>query len=185
MIARFVFVSALVALLVTLFVTSTSPRHVSAQELLPTPVGQLGGRMPLPTAPAPLGGSLLQDTPEPSHHPLVGTWLLDFTEGDRTPAEVVFGDDGFVSFTDDAGNRGAGVWIPRGEQGGVLAVSVRAEDTSDQPRPITILHSQIDVSNSGDDATLRYTVETVDGSGAALERSGPFTAVGQRMRGEP
>jgi hypothetical protein len=144
--------------------------------------------MPLPTAPVPLGGSLPQETPEPSRHPLVGTWLLTFTEEEQAPAEVVFGDDGFASFTDDAGNRGAGVWMPRGEQGGVLAVAVRAADTANQPPLITMWQAQINVEPSGNGATLRYTietVETVDGSGAPLERAGPFTAVGERVSREP
>ena len=185
MITRFVLVLVLVALPVSLLLAFTSLRHVSAQDPLPTPVGQLGGLMPLPTAPAPLGGSLPQETPEPSRHPLVGTWQLTFTEGDQTPAEVVFGDDGFVLFTDRAGNRGAGVWIPRGERGGVLAVSVRADDASSQRRPIMMLQAQIDVDTSGDLATARYTVEMVDEAGAAQERTGPFTAVGQKVSGEP
>jgi hypothetical protein len=184
MIGRIVLVLALVALLVNFLLTFRSPRHVSAQDPLPTPVGQLGGPMPLPTAPAPLGDSLPRDTPEPSRHPLVGTWLLDFVEGDQAPAQVEFGDDGFVSFTDAAGNRGAGVWIARGEQGGVLAVAVRADDASDQ-RTITMLQAQIDVGNTGDVATVRYTIETVDESGIGRERAGPFTAVGQRVTGEP
>lgn len=185
MTGRFVLELTLVTLLMTLLVTFTSPRHASAQDPLPTPVGQLGGPMPLPTASAPLGGSLPRDTPEPSRHPLVGTWLLDFAEGDRSPAQVEFGDDGFVLFTDVGGSRGAGVWIPRGEQGGVLAVAVREDDASDQRRPITMLQAQIDVGAKADVATVRYTVETVDGSDAAPERAGPFTAVGQRVSGEP
>jgi len=128
---------------------------------------------------------MLPETPEPPHHPLVGTWLLAFTEGDQAPAQVVFEDDGFVMFTQTGGNRGAGVWIPHGEQSGVLAVAVRAEDAANQRRPITVLQGQFDLGTSRDVATVRYTIETVDGSGAATERAGPFTAVGERVRGEP
>jgi hypothetical protein len=184
MIGRFIFALALVPLLVSLLFTFTSPRRVTAQDPLPTPVGQLGGPMPLPTAPGLPGGSLLQETPEPSSHPLVGTWLLAFAEGDQSPAQVEFADDGFVLFTQDGGNRGAGVWIPRRERSGVLAVAVRAEDAANE-RPITMLQAQIDVGATGDVATVRYTIETVDGSGATTERAGPFTAVGERVRGEP
>ena len=50
-----------------------------------------------------------QDTPTPSGHPLVGAWLLTFTEPNRAPAQVVFGDDDLVTLIDAAGNRGAGV----------------------------------------------------------------------------
>ena len=88
-------------------------------------------------------------------------------------------------FTDAGGNQGAGVWIPRGEQSGVIAVAVRESDASNQPRPITTLQGQIDVGAAGDVAMLSYTVETVDGSEAAAEPTGPFTAVGQRVSGEP
>ena len=184
MILRFVLALALVALLGTLLVTFSSQRHVSAQDPLPTPAGQLGGRMPLPTA-GPLGGTLLRDTPEPSRHPLVGTWLLEFAEGDQPPAQVEFGDDGFVMFMDAAGDQGSGVWIPRGERSGILAVAIRADDASSQPPSITMLHAQIDVGTSADVATVRYTVETVDGYGGTTERAGPFTAVGQRVSREP
>ena len=52
---------------------------------------------------------------------------------------------------------------------------------ADQPRPITLLQGPIEVGTTGDMATLRYTIETVEGSGAAAERTGPFTATGQRV----
>jgi hypothetical protein len=186
MISRIFLMLTLVVLLVSLLLAFGLPRPVSAQDPWPTPVGQLGGPMPLPTAQGLLGGSLPQDTPTPapSHHPLVGTWLLAFPEGDQAPAQVVFGDDGFAMFTDAGGTQGAGVWIARGEQSGILAVAVREADVSDQPGSITVLQGPIDVGTSGDVATLRYTIETVDGSGAAARRAGPFTAVGQRVSGE-
>src|SRR4051794_22421418 len=113
MIGRIVLALTLSALLGSLL-SFGLPRPASAQDPWPTPVGQLGGPMPLPTAEGLLGGSLPQNTPVPSHHPLIGTWLLAFAERDQAPAQIVFGDDGFVLFTDAAGNRGAGVWIPRG-----------------------------------------------------------------------
>ena len=141
--------------------------------------------MPLPTAPGLLGGSLPQDTPTPvpADHPLIGTWLLTFADGDQAPAQVVLGDDGFVRFTDAAENQGAGVWIPDGEQGGVLAIAVREVDAADLPRPITLLQGPIEVGASGDVATLRYTIETVDGSVAPVEQAGPFTATAHRVGG--
>src|SRR5215213_7647613 len=121
MIGRLIFNLTLAGLLVSLLAAFGPARDVSAQYPMPTPVGQLGGPMPLPTAPGLLGGSLPQETPTPvpADHPLVGTWLLAFAEGDQPPAQIVFGDDGFVLFTDAGGNQGAGVWIPRGEQSGV------------------------------------------------------------------
>jgi len=139
--------------------------------------------MPLPTAPGLLGDSLPQDTPTPApaHHPLVGTWLLTFDEGDQTPAQMVFGDDGLVLFTDAGGNRGAGVWIPRGERSGIVAVAVRGAETSSQPRPITVLQGTIDVGTSGNTVTLHYTTESIEESRAPAERAGPFTASGQRV----
>jgi hypothetical protein len=182
MIGRFILVLTLVALLVSLLLSFGSPHPLAAQDLLPTPVGHLGGPMPLPTAPGLIGDSPLQNTPVPAGHPLVGTWLLAF-EGDMAPAEVVFGDDGLVMFTDAVGNRGAGVWIPSGEQSAVLAVVVRKVDELDRPRQITILQGPIDVGASGDVATLTYTIETVDESGATADRIGPFTATGQRVGG--
>jgi hypothetical protein len=182
MIGRAVLMLTLMALLVSLQLAVGLPRPVSAQDPMPTPVGQLGGPMPLPTAPGLPGGSLPQETPTPvpAQHPLVGTWLLTFAEGDQAPAQVVFGDDGFVLFTDAAGNRGAGVWTARGEQSGVLAVVVRAAEASDPPRPITLLQGPVEVGSSGDVISLRYTIETVEGSGAAAERTGPFSATGLR-----
>src|SRR5215213_3624947 len=183
MIGRLIFNLTLAGLLVSLLAAFGPPRDVSAQDPMPTPVGQLGGPMPLPTAPGLLGGSLPQETPTPTptRHPLVGTWLLAFAEGDQAAAQVVFGDDGLVLFTDAARGRGAGVWIPRGERSGVLAVALREADASDAPRPITLLQGPVEVGSAGDVMTLRYTIETVEGSGPAAERTGPFTATGQRV----
>ena len=180
MIGRFILVLTLVALLVSLLLSFGSPRPLAAQDLLPTPVGHLGGPVPLPTAPGLIGDSPLQNTPVPAGHLLVGTWLLAF-EGDLAPAEVVFGEDGLVTVTDALGNRGAGAWIASGELSGVLAVVVRDADESDRPQQITILQGPIDVETSGDVATLTYTIETVEESGTTSERTGPFTARGQRV----
>ena len=183
MIGRLVVVLMAVALLVSLFIAFGPPRSVSAQDPLPTPEGRLGGRMPLPTAENPLAGALPQNTPAPAGHPLAGAWLLTFAEPDRTPAQVVLGDDGLVTFTDAAGNRGAGVWMPSGQQSGILALVVPAVDGSGGPPQITMLQGRIEVGTPGDSATLlcTYTVETVDGSETTAERAGPFTARGQRI----
>ena len=182
MIGRVVLVLTSVPLLGSLLAFGL-PLPVAAQDPWPTPVGQLGGPIPMPTEPGLHGGSLPQDTPTPvpEHHPLIGTWLFTFSEGDQSPAQLAFGEDGFVLFTDAGGNRGAGVWIPHGEQSGVMAISVREADASDQPRPITTLQGQIAAGADGDVATLRYTIETVEASGATAERTGPFTAAGQRV----
>jgi hypothetical protein len=181
MIGRVVLVLLVVALLMSLLITLGLPRPVAAQDPLPTPVGQLGGRMPLPTAEGLPVGSLPQDTPTPSGHPLIGAWLLTFAEPDQAPAQALFGDDGIVTVIDGVGNRGAGVWIPSGEQSGLLALVVREAASSGRPPRITVLQGPIDVSMSGDAATLVYTIETVAGAGATAERAGPFTAVGQRV----
>jgi hypothetical protein len=181
MIGRFVLVLMIVGLLVSLVMTFGLPRPASAQDPLPTPVGQLGGREPLPTDEGLLGGEQPQDTPEPSRHPLVGAWLLTFAAPERAPAQVVFGDDGIVTFIDAVGNRGAGVWIPSGPESGVVAVGLRGADASGGTASITMLQGPITVGTPGDTATLRYTLETVEGSGTTSERSGPFTARGQRV----
>jgi hypothetical protein len=183
MIGRFVVVLIAVALLASLFVAFGLSRPVSAQDPLPTPEGRLGGRMPLPTAENPLGGALPQDTPAPAGHPLVGAWLLTFAEPDRAPAQVVLGDDGLVTVVDAAGNRGSGVWIPTGQQSGILALVVPAVDASRGSPQITMLQGRIEVGTQGDAASLlfTYTVETVDGSETTAERAGPFTARGQRI----
>ena len=183
MIGRLILMLTLAGLLMSLLAAFGPPRDVSAQDPMPTPVGQLGGPMPLPTAPGLLGGSLPQETPTPApaRHLLVGTWLMTFAEGDQAAAQVVFGDDGLVLFTDAARGRGAGVWIPRGERSGVLAVAVREADASDPPQPITLLQGPVEVGSSGDVMTLRYTIETVEESGATVDRADPFTAVGQRV----
>jgi hypothetical protein len=137
--------------------------------------------MPLPTAEGRLGGSLPQNTPAPSGHPLVGAWLLTFTEPNRAPAQVVFGDDDLVTFIDATGNRGAGVWMPSGQQSGAVAVVVRVDDASRQIPQITMLQGSIEVGASGDGVTLVYTIETVDGSAATAQTAGPFTARGDRV----
>jgi hypothetical protein len=87
-----------------------------------------------------------------------------------------------VTFIDADGIRGAGVWMPRGQQDGVLAIVVQGADTPDRPGEVTILRGPIEVETSGDAVTLNfdYTVETVDESAAASEPVGPFTATGQR-----
>jgi hypothetical protein len=182
MIARFVLVPMVVALLGSLLMAFALLSPVSAQDPLPTPEGRLGGRMPLPTAEALPGGALPQNTPSPAGHPLVGTWLLTFAEPAQAAAQASFADDGLVTFVDDAGNRGAGVWIPSGQQSGVLALVVRVADASGQRPQIMMLQGTIDVGAPGDAATLvwKYTVETVDGSVTSSERAGPFTATGKR-----
>ena len=169
------------ALLASLFIVFGLLRPMAAQDLFPTPEGRLGGRMPLPTAEGLPSGSLPQNTPAPSGHSLAGAWLLTFAEPDKAPAQAVLGDDGMVTFIDADGNRGAGVWIPSGQQSGVLTVVVRAADASDRPPEMTILRGPIEVETPGDAATLNftYTVETVDQSGAASEPAGPFTATGR------
>ncbi len=169
-------------LLVSLFIVFGPSRPMSAQDLFPTPEGRLGGRMPLPTAEVLPSGSLPQDTPAPSAHSLAGAWLLAFAEPDQTPAQVVLGDDSLVTFIDADGNPGAGVWTPRAEQDGVLAIVVQKAHTSDRPHEMAILRGPIAVETAGDVVTLNfdYTVETVDESGAASEPAGPFTATGQR-----
>jgi hypothetical protein len=183
MIGRFIVVLMAVALLVSLFIAFGLPRPASAQDPLPTPEGRLGGRMPLPTAENPLGGALPQNTPAPAGHPLFGAWLLTFAEPDRVPAQVVLGDDGLVTFTDAAGNRGSGVWMPSGQQSGILALVAPAVDRSAGSPQITLLQGRIEVGAPGDATTLlcTYTVETVDGSETTAERAGPFTARGQRI----
>ena len=181
MIGRFILLLMSGALLVSFLIALDLPRPVFAQDPLPTPAGQLGGRMPLPTAEGRLGGSLPQDTPVPSGHPLVGAWLLTFTEPNRAPAQVVFGDDDLVTLIDAAGNRGAGVWMSSGTQSGVAAVVVREAGEPGQPRQITMLEGSIEVGASGDAVTLVYTIETVDGSAATSQTAGPFTAKGDRV----
>lgn len=181
MIARFVLVPMVLALLVSFLIAFGLPRPVSAQDPLPTPVGRLGGRMPLPTAESLPAGSLPENTPAPSGHPLAGAWLLTFAEPDRAPAQAVFGDDGIVTLIDATGNRGAGVWLPSGPQSGLIAVVVGAADASGRKPAITMLQGPIEIGTPGDTATLNYTIETVDGSEATGERAGPFTAIGQRV----
>jgi hypothetical protein len=170
------------ALLVSLFIVFGPSRLMSAQDLFPTPEGRLGGRMPLPTAEILPSDSPPQDTPAASGHSLAGAWLLTFSEPDQAPAQAVLGDDGIVTFIDADGNRGAGVWMPNGQQGGVLVIVVHGADTPDRPHGVTILRGPIEVETSGDAVTLNfsYTVETVDESAAASEPAGPFTATGQR-----
>ena len=183
MIGRFVVMLMAVALLTSLVIAFRLPGSVSAQDPFPTPEGRLGGRMPLPTAENPLAGALPQDTPAPAGHPLVGAWLLTSAEPDRAPAQVVLGDDGLVEVVDAAGTRGVGVWMPSGQQSGILAVVVPAVDGPEGSPRITMLQGRIEVGTPGDAATLlcTYTVETVDGSETTAERAGPFTARGQRI----
>ena len=181
MIGRVVLVLMTVALLGSLLIAFDLPHPVSAQDPLPTPAGRLGGREPLPTAEGLLDVPRPQNTPTLTGHPLVGAWLLTFAEPTQAPAQVVFGDDGLVSFIDAVGNRGAGVWMPSGQQSGVLAVAVQGTDESGRSGQIAMLQGPIDVETPGDAATLVYTIETVDGSGATAERRGSFTARGQRV----
>jgi hypothetical protein len=182
MIGRFGLALVAGAVLVSLLSASGPPHPMSAQDLFPTPEGRLGGRMPLPTAEGVPSGSLPQDTPEPSVHSLAGAWLLTFPEPGQAPAQVVLGDDGMVTFSDTDGNPGAGVWMPSGQQSGVLVLVVRNADASDRPHEMTILRGTIEVETPGDAPTLNftYTMEAVDETGAASEPSGPFTATGQR-----
>jgi hypothetical protein len=172
------------ALLVSLFIALGLSRPMSAQDLFPTPEGRLGGRMPLPTVEGVPAGSLPQETPtpEPPAHSLAGAWLLTFAEPDQAPAQAVLSDDGMVAFIDTAGNRGAGVWIPSGQQRGVLVIVVGEADPSARPHEMTILRGPIEVEPAGDAGTLSFTylVETVDESGTTSEPAGPFTATGQR-----
>jgi hypothetical protein len=184
MIGRVALVLTVVALLVSLLITLRLPHSAFAQDPEPTPVGQLGGRMPLPTAEGLPVGSLPLETPPPSPHPLVGTWLLTFAEPDQAPAQAAFEEDGLVLFNDAAGNRGAGAWMPRGPRSGVVAIAVRESNASDRPSQITILQGPIEVATSGDTATLVYSVEAADDVGSTAKRAGPFTATAQRVDGQ-
>jgi hypothetical protein len=150
-----------------------------AQDLLPTPAGQLGGREDLPTAvgaptepPSP--------TPAPDGHPLVGAWSLEFADEDRAPARLVLAADGLAGFADGDGNRGAGVWVASRPGQGIVAVSIRETDAPAGEAGIALLQGTI-AAGPGDDAImLEYTTAPIDGAGIPAEPAGPFRATGQR-----
>lgn len=180
MVRRFILVVIVVMLVMRVLDAVSLPGPVAAQDLLPTPPGHLGGPVPLPTAESP-PGSLPEDTPAPSHQ-LVGAWLFTFAEPNRPPAQVLFGDDGNATFSDTEGNEGTGVWLPGEREGAVVALVVRETEATDRPAQITTLQGRVDVEPTGDAATLVYMVETLDATGSAAERDGPFTAAGQRVQ---
>jgi hypothetical protein len=149
-----------------------------AQDLLPTPAGQLGGREDLPTAViAPTEPS---PTPAPDDHPLVGAWSLAFVDEDRAPARLVLAADGLAGFADGDGHRGAGVWAANGPGQGIVAVTVRAADAPLGEAGIALLQGMIAVGPGDDAAALEYTTAAVDGSGTPAEPAGPFEATGRR-----
>jgi hypothetical protein len=149
-----------------------------AQDLLPTPVGQLGGREVLPTAViAPTEPS---PTPELDDHPLVGAWSLAFADEDRAPARLVLAADGLAGFVDGDGARGAGVWMAGGPGQGIVAVAVRAADAPAGEAGIALLQGTIAVGPGDDTAALEYTTAALDEAGAPAVPAGPFRSTGQR-----
>jgi hypothetical protein len=181
MIARVVLMLTIGALLASLLGALRLPPPSAAQDLVPTPVGRLGGREPLPTAEGMPGAPLPSPTSAPAGHLLLGAWLLTFAEADRPAAELAIREDGLVEVIDGEGNRGAGVWMASGQRLGVLAVAIQTVDAAERSPRITLLQGTIAVGTRDDAATLDYTIVTVDASGAPAEPAGPFLATAQRV----
>jgi hypothetical protein len=179
MIPRAVFLLALVVLLAGICDAWRLP-SATAQDVLPTPVGQLGGREPLPSA---VGASIApptSPTPAPADHSLVGAWSLTFPDEDRAPARLVLATDRLVGFVDGGVARGSGAWAETGPARGVLAVAIRAMDAPARDSGITVLQGTIALGPGDDMATLEYTTSRIDESGTPAALAGPFRATGQR-----
>jgi hypothetical protein len=172
-------VLALVVLLAGLLGTSGLP-SVAAQDELPTPVGQLGGREPLPTAAGATTEPPPSQTPAPADHPLAGGWALTFPNEDRAPAHLVLAADRLAGFVDGDGARGAGAWAETGPRRGLLAVAIRVADAPAGEAGITVLQGTIALEPGDDVAMLEYTTAPVAGSGTPGGPAGPFRATGQR-----
>ena len=180
MIARISFALVALALLAHIFDAPRLPL-AAAQDVLPTPVGHLGGREPLPTAPGVPIEPLPSATPSAPDPALVGVWLLTFADAERAPAQLVLDRDGMAAFVDGEGNRGAGVWVASGPRRGVLAVAMHAADRAATSPGITVLQGALEIAEGEDAAALEYTLMMVDASGAPAERSGPFLADARRV----
>jgi hypothetical protein len=150
----------------------------SAYEPLPTPVGQLGGREPLPTAVGMPTPPSSVPPPASGDHRLVGAWSLVVPEA--APARLVLSADGLAGFVDGAGHRGAGVWVPRGSQRGDVVVAVRSAGLSAES-PITLLQGTILLGPGPDAVTLEYRTAPVAGPGTPAAPTGPFHATGRRV----
>jgi hypothetical protein len=175
--ARIVLSLVAAALLAAVLGASRLPLAI-AQDLLPTPAGQLGGREGLPTAVGAPTEPLPSPTPAPDEHLLVGAWSLAFADEDRARLDLAA--DGLAGFVDGDGARGAGVWVASGPGRGVVAVSIRAADAPAGEAGIALLQGTI-ATGPGDGALmLEYTTVPVDGSGTPAAPAGPFRATGQR-----
>ena len=177
--ARIALSLVVVALLAGVLGASKLPLAI-AQDLVPTPAGQLGGREDLPTAVGVPTEPPPSPTPAPGEHPLAGAWLLEFADEDRVPARLVLAADGLAGFVDGDGNRGAGVWVASGPGQGIVAVSIRAADAPAGEAGIALLQGTIAAGPGEDAVMLEYTTEALDEAGVPAVPAGPFQATGQR-----
>jgi len=135
-----------------------------AQDVLRTPVGQLGGRVPLGTeAPA---GSEPGTTPTPDDARFVGAWVVRF--GDGTEPELVeLAADGTVRQTALLDTTNAvparGAWVASGRSAAFSTVRLRVEPAGFGG---TVLVSGT-LTLGADGATVRgaFTELTVDAAG--------------------
>ena len=117
-----------------------------------------------------------------SGHPLVGTWLLDTNADDpaNAPEVTIFTADGAYISVDAEGFPNHGVWEATGERtAGLTIVSPGMEEETFAGT--FVVRASIEVDESGDSFTARYTGEFVAPDGTETGEYGPGTATATRI----
>ena len=115
-------------------------------------------------------------------HPLVGAWLLDTNADDpaNAPEVTIFTADGAYISVDAEGFPNHGVWEATGERtAGLTIVSPGMEE--DAFAGLFMVRASVEVDESGDSFTARYTGEFVDPAGTESGEFGPGTATATRI----
>ncbi len=117
-----------------------------------------------------------------SGHPLVGTWLLDTNADDPAngPEVTIFTADGAYISVDAEGFPNHGVWEATGDRtAGLTIVSPGMEEEAFAGT--FVVRATIEVNETGDAFTARYTGEFVTPDGTETGEYGPGMATATRI----
>jgi hypothetical protein len=116
-------------------------------------------------------------------HPLVGTWLLDTNVDDpeNAPEVTIFTADGAYISVDAEGFPNHGVWEASGERSAALTIVSPGLEDEGTFAGTFMVRAAIEVDETGDAFTARYTGEFVGPDGTGTGEYGPGTATATRI----
>ena len=116
-------------------------------------------------------------------HPIVGAWLLDVDANDPTnpPALAIFHDDGTYLQAESDGSNGVGVWEAIGANSVALTQLLHQQDETGDFAGTLMVRAAIDLDESGDAWTAKYTLEFIGPDGTSAGEMGPGTAIAERI----